>query len=25
MVELGVTNFIFQGAYVMYTYDIWPI
>jgi len=22
MVELVVSNFIFQGAYVMYTYDI---
>ncbi len=25
IVELSVTNFIFQLAYVMYTYDIWPI
>jgi hypothetical protein len=25
MVEIIVTNFIFQGAYVIYTYDIWPI
>jgi hypothetical protein len=25
MVELSVINFIFQGTYVMYTYDVWPI